>query len=98
MNMTELTKAVAESTGSSDADAKRAITPVFDQITSAAAKGDEVPIPGFGTFSVKDRPERQGRNPSNGEAITIAASKNLAFKPVKGLKDKLGAIGAGGIT
>jgi DNA-binding protein HU-beta len=62
---------------------------VFDQIASAAAKGEEVSIPGFGKFAVKDRPERQGRNPSNGEAITIAASKKVSFTPAKGLKDKL---------
>jgi DNA-binding protein HU-beta len=89
MNITELTKGVAEATGSSDADAKKAITAVFNQIASAAAKGEEVAIPGFGKFTVKDRPERQGRNPSNGEAITIAASKKVAFTPAKGLKDKL---------
>ncbi|WP_242154830.1 HU family DNA-binding protein [Sphingomonas sp. BAUL-RG-20F-R05-02] len=89
MNISELTKGVAEATGTSDADAKKAITAVFDQIAGAAAKGEEVSIPGFGKFAVKDRPERQGRNPSNGEAITIAASKKVAFTPAKGLKDKL---------
>jgi DNA-binding protein HU-beta len=89
MNISELTKGVAEATGTSDADAKKAITAVFDQIASAAAKGDEVAIPNFGKFAVKDRPERQGRNPSTGEAITIAASKKVAFTPAKGLKDKL---------
>jgi DNA-binding protein HU-beta len=89
MNISELTKGVAEATGTSDADAKKAITAVFDQIAGAAAKGEEVSIPGFGKFAVKDRPERQGRNPSNGEAITIAASKKVAFMPAKGLKDKL---------
>jgi DNA-binding protein HU-beta len=89
MNIGDLTKGVAEATGSTDADAKKAITAVFDQIANAAAKGVEVSIPGFGKFAVKDRPERQGRNPSNGEAITIAASKKVTFTPAKGLKDKL---------
>jgi len=89
MNIGDLTKGVAEATGSTDADAKKAITAVFDQIANAAAKGEEVSIPGFGKFAVKDRPERQGRNPSNGEAITIAASKKVAFTPAKGLKEKL---------
>ena len=89
MKIGDLTKGVAEATGSTDADAKKAITAVFDQIANAAAKGEEVSIPGFGKFAVKDRPERQGRNPSNGEAITIAASKKVAFTPAKGLKDKL---------
>ena len=89
MNIGDLTKGVAETIGSTDADAKKAITAVFDQIANAASKGEEVSIPGFGKFAVKDRPERQGRNPSNGEAITIAASKKVAFTPAKGLKDKL---------
>jgi DNA-binding protein HU-beta len=89
MNIGGLTKGVAVATGSSDADAKKAITAVFDQIASAAAKGDEVSIPGFGKFAVKDRPERQGRNPSNGEAITITASKKVTFTPAKALKDRL---------
>lgn len=89
MNINELAKGVATSTGSSDADAKKAIAAVFDQIAGAAAKGEEVSIPGFGKFAIKDRPERQGRNPATGEAITIAASKKVAFTAAKGLKDKL---------
>ena len=75
MNISELAKGVATSTGSSEADAKKAITAVCDQIADAAAKGVEVSIPGVGTVAVKDRPERQGRNPATGEAMTIAASK-----------------------
>ena len=89
MNIGELAKGVATATGSSEADAKKAINAVFDQIAAAAGKGEEVSINGFGKFTVKDRPERQGRNPSNGEAITIAASKKVTFTAAKGLKDKL---------
>jgi DNA-binding protein HU-beta len=89
MNMGELAKGVAGATGSSEADAKKTITAVFDQIANAAAKGEEISIPGFGKFAVKDRPERQGRNPATGAAMTIAASKKVAFTPAKGLKDKL---------
>ena len=89
MNVSELAKGVAAATGTSDADAKKAITAVFDQIAGAAAKGEEVSIPGFGKFAVKDRPERQGRNPATGEAMTFAASKKVAFTAAKGLKDKL---------
>lgn len=89
MNIGELAKGVAGATGSSEADAKKAITAVFDQIANAAAKGEEISIPGFGKFAVKDRPERQGRNPATGAAMTIAASKKVAFTPAKGLKDKL---------
>ena len=89
MNIGELAKGVAGTTGTSEAEAKAAIAAVFEQIAGAAAKGEEVSIAGFGKFSVKDRPERQGRNPSTGEAITIAASKKVSFTPAKGLKDKL---------
>ncbi len=89
MNIGELAKGVATATGSTEADAKKAITAVFDQIADAAAKGEEVLVPGFGKFAVKDRPERQGRNPATGESITIAASKKIAFTAAKGLKDKL---------
>ena len=89
MNIGELAKGVAGTTGTSEAEAKAAIAAVFDQIASAAAKGEDVSIAGFGKFSVKDRPERQGRNPSTGEAMTIAASKKVSFTPAKGLKDQL---------
>ena len=89
MNIGDLAKGVAAATGTSEADAKKVVTAVFDQIAAAAAKGEEIAVPGFGKFAVKDRPERQGRNPSNGEAITIAASKKVSFTPAKGLKDKL---------
>ncbi|WP_296222755.1 HU family DNA-binding protein [uncultured Sphingomonas sp.] len=89
MNIGELAKGVAGATGSSEADAKKTITAVFDQIANAAARGEEISIPGFGKFAVKDRPERQGRNPATGAAMTIAASKKVAFTPAKGLKDKL---------
>ncbi len=89
MNIGELAKGVAGTTGTSEAEAKAAIAAVFEQIAGAAAKGEEVSIAGFGKFAVKDRPERQGRNPSTGEAMTIAASKKVSFTPAKGLKDKL---------
>ena len=67
MNIGELAKGVAGTTGTSEAEAKAAIAAVFEQIAGAAAKGEEVSIAGFGKFAVKDRPERQGRNPSTGE-------------------------------
>jgi DNA-binding protein HU-beta len=89
MNIGDLAKGVAGATGSSETDAKKAITAVFDQIAGAAAKGEDVSIPGFGKFSVKDRPEREGRNPATGAAMTIAASKKVSFTAAKGLKDKL---------
>lgn len=89
MNIGELAKGVAGTTGTSEAQAKAAVAAVFEQIAGAAAKGEDVSIAGFGKFAVKDRPERQGRNPSTGEAMTIAASKKMSFTPAKGLKDKL---------
>lgn len=89
MNIGELAKGVAAATSTSETNAKAAITAVFDQIAGAAARGEEISIPGFGKFAVKDRPERQGRNPATGEAMTIAASKKVSFTAAKGLKDKL---------
>ncbi|AOH85656.1 DNA-binding protein HU [Sphingomonas panacis] len=89
MNIGELAKGAAAAMSTSEANAKSAITAVFDQIAAAAAKGEEIAIPGFGKFSVRDRPERQGRNPATGEAMTIAASKKVSFAAAKGLKDKL---------
>ena len=89
MNISELAKGVAGVTGTSEADAKAAVSAVFSQIADAAAKGEEVSIPGFGKFAVKDRPERQGRNPATGKEMTIAASKKMAFTAAKGLKEKL---------
>lgn len=89
MNIGELAKSVAAATGSTEASAKAVIAAVFDQIADAAAKGDEVSIAGFGKFAVKDRPERQGRNPATGEAMTIAASRKVSFTAAKGLKDRL---------
>jgi len=89
MNLSELAQAIATKTGASQADVKTTIAAVFDQIADAAARGEEVSINGFGKFSVKDRPERPGRNPSTGEAMTIAASKKVSFTAAKGLKDKL---------
>ncbi len=89
MNGGELAKGVAAATGTSEADAKKAITAVFDQIAAAAAKGDEVSIPGFGKFAVKDRPERQGRNPATGEPMTIKAKparKIVRARPIKAIK------------
>lgn len=59
----------------------------FQSISGSLADGERVQIPGFGTFSISERAERQGRNPKTGEAMTIAASKNVRFKAGKQLKD-----------
>ncbi len=87
MNKSDLIDAIAESAGLSKADAGRALDAAVDAITGALKKGQSVSLVGFGTFSVRDRAARTGRNPRTGETIQIAASKNPAFKAGKALKD-----------
>jgi DNA-binding protein HU-beta len=80
---------VAREAGMEKSVAKKAIEVVFAGIVDAAKKGEEVNLPGFGRFKVKDGPARQGRNPATGETIEIAASKKLGFSPAKQVKDAL---------
>jgi DNA-binding protein HU-beta len=87
VNKAELIDMIAESADISKAAATRALDTVFSGITEALKKGDQVTLVGFGTFQVRDRAARTGRNPKTGEAIQIAASKNPAFKAGKALKD-----------
>ena len=87
MNKGELIDAVAASAGLSRADATKAVDSVLDSVTRTLAGGDSVSLVGFGTFSVKHRAARMGRNPRTGEAIQIAASKVPGFKAGKALKD-----------
>ncbi len=87
MNKAELIDMIAESADISKAAATRALDTVFGGITEALKKGEQVTLVGFGTFQVRDRAARTGRNPKTGEAIQIAASKNPAFKAGKALKD-----------
>ncbi|MBP7338370.1 MULTISPECIES: HU family DNA-binding protein [Niveispirillum] len=89
MNKNDLVAVVAEAAGLSKADANKAVDAVFDGITGALQKGDEVRLVGFGTFAVAERAASEGRNPRTGEKISIAASKQPKFKPGKGLKDAL---------
>lgn len=89
MNASDLAKSVAEAEGLSTAQAKKVTDRLFASIADAATAGEEVNLPGFGKFKVKNMPERSGRNPSTGEAITIAALKKLTFMPAKALKDRL---------
>jgi DNA-binding protein HU-beta len=89
MNKTELIDAVASAADLSKASAARAVDAVTDAILAALAKGDNVALAGFGTFAVKDRAARQGRNPRTGETIEIAASRSVAFKAGKAFKDAL---------
>ena len=87
MNKTELTDAVAEAADLTKADAARAVDSVIGTITSTLAEGEQVGVVGFGTFLVRDRAARTGRNPQTGAEIQIAAAKVPAFKPGKALKD-----------
>jgi DNA-binding protein HU-beta len=83
LNTTELADAVAEANDISKAKAKEVVNSVFSSIIDAAKRGDDVAINGFGRFSVKERPAREGRNPRTGEALKIPASKSLGFKMSK---------------
>lgn len=87
MNKSELISAVADASDLSKADAGRAVDAVFDAITDAMKAGDKVSLVGFGTFQVRERAARQGRNPKTGETINIAAGKTPGFKAGKALKD-----------
>ncbi len=87
MNKAELIDAVAGQAGLQKAEATRAVEAVFDSISAALKSGDTVALLGFGTFSVKARAARAGRNPRTGETIEIPASKVPGFKAGKALKD-----------
>ena len=87
MNKSELIDAIATDSGLSKADAGRALDAVTSSITGALKGGGSVSMVGFGTFSVKKRAARAGRNPRTGETIQIKASNNPAFKAGKALKD-----------
>lgn len=87
MNKTELIASVAEKAGMTKKDAEKAINALFSSVEDSLAKDDKVQIIGFGTFEVKSREERKGRNPQTGKEITIPASKTPVFKAGKGLKD-----------
>ena len=89
MNKNDLVDAVAERTGLAKSDAARAVEAVLGTVTEALQKGDQVALSGFGTFVVKARAARTGRNPRTGESIAIPASRVPAFKAGKALKDAL---------
>jgi len=87
MNKGDLVEKVAQDCKMSKASAEQALNSVLGSITSAVASGDKVSLIGFGTFSVSDRAAREGRNPQNGEAIQIPASKVVRFKAGKKLAE-----------
>lgn len=87
MNKSELIDAIADGADISKASAGKALDSVLEAITGALKKGDQVSLVGFGTFSVKHRPARTGRNPQTGKEIQIAAANVPGFKAGKSLKD-----------
>ena len=102
MNKTELIAAVAEKAELSKKDAEKALKAFEDVVTEeltkngkvqlvGLVKGEKIQLVGFGTFEVSERPEREGRNPKTGEAMTIAASRTPKFKAGKALKDQVNA-------
>ena len=90
MTKSELSTQVASQASLTKASADAAVTAVLSAITDALANGETVTLTGFGTFSVRTREARQGRNPRTGESITIAASRVPAFKAGKALRDAVG--------
>ena len=89
MNKAQLTDAVAAATDTSKAEAGRAVEATLNAIAGSLASGDSVSLVGFGTFNVRHRAAREGRNPQTGAAMHIPASKVPGFKAGKGLKDKV---------
>jgi len=87
VNKSELIEAIAASADIPKAAAGRALDAMVDSITDALKKGDQVALVGFGTFAVKERAARTGRNPRTGDPIEIAAAKIPNFKAGKALKD-----------
>ena len=89
MNKSDLIQAVAEKSGLTKKDSASAVDAFINGISDSLAKGENVQLVGFGTFEVRSRKAREGRNPATGETIKIEASKAPAFKAGKALKDKM---------
>lgn len=89
MNKGDLVTQVAEKSGLQKKEAERAVDALLESVQEALARGEKVTIVGFGTFEVRERQARMGRNPQTGEQIQIAAAKVPAFRPGKALKEAL---------
>ena len=89
MNKAELVTKVVEKTGLTKKDAEKVVVAVFDSIQDALTAGDRVQLVGFGTFEVRSRGARTGRNPRSGDTIQIPATKVPAFKAGKAMKDAI---------
>lgn len=89
MNKAELVADVADRMGDSKQKGEEAVNAVFDAISAALKKGDEVRLPAFGVFDVKETAARTARNPQTGEEVKVPAGKKARFKPGKALKESL---------
>ena len=89
MNKAELIDAVATKSELTKQDSRKAVDALFETISNTLAKEEKIQLIGFGTFEVRERAERTGRNPQTGEEMTIPASKVPAFKPGKELKEAI---------
>lgn len=89
MNKTELVSAIAEKSGLSKKDSEKALTAMLDSVVDALKGGEKVQLIGFGSFEVKERAARSGRNPRTNETIEIPASKLPQFKAGKAFKDAI---------
>ena len=89
MTRGDLIAVVAKKAGIANKDAEGVVSAVFGALTSALKQGDEVRLHGFGTFAVLERPERAGRNPKTGAAMTIPAGRTLKFKAASQLRDAM---------
>ena len=89
MNKRQLVEAVAKHMDRSKAEAERAVNAVIEAVTGGLKKDNVVQLIGFGSFNVKERKARKGRNPKTGETIDIEASNTVSFKPGKALREKI---------
>lgn len=89
MNKSELVGVVSEKTEMSKKDAEKVVNAVFESIIDGLSRGDKIQLVGFGTFEVRERKQREGRNPATGAAITIPALNVPVFKAGKAFKEKV---------
>ena len=87
MNKSDIVARVAAELGMSQGALDLAVNKFLGTISDSLSRGEDVALSGFGSFTVRERKERQGRNPATGETMTIPASRSVGFKPAKALKD-----------
>lgn len=90
ISTSQLVDHVAQKTGMTKADAKRAVSAIFDTMTERLQAGDRIQLSGFGSFEVRDRAARTGTNPRTREKVEIPASKAVGFRPASSLREKVG--------